>query len=451
MKLIKTPLFIAVLTLLLFCLNLFPDTNCQTKGTIIKSDIKIEIKKLADDGAWLWFNGQNVIVDGNNIYIGCEDSHGYSVVNQYQLNSADSTNTYRVYPLSTWSKKDDHNYPSLLKLKNGKLLATYSRSPSLKMNYRIAEILNKGTEQQSLLWGEEQSAGLQSRMSYNNLISLSKENSCVFNFFTMFNESPSIIKSDSDVTNWSEDFKFMKQGKNDTSPYVKYANNEIDRVDILYTDGHPRKELKNNVYHIYYKDGNFYKSDGSMIRSLKEARNNPISTEEGTKIYDGSTKGPGWVWDIEYNSEHNPVAVYISSADNEVGNDLRYHYAEWDDNAKHWTEQEIAYAGSHLYVPENHFAGGIAIDPENTNMVYISSNVNPVNGGKNLTGRYQIYRGTRTGDNWEWTQLTFNSNIDNLRPIVPQHHGSVVSVVWFRGIYNTSIDFKTEVVGILDR
>jgi len=84
-------------------------------------------------------------------------------------------------------------------------------------------------------------------------------------------------------------------------------------------------------------------------------------------------------------------------------------------------------------------------------MVYISSNVNPVNGGKSLTGRYQIYRGTRTGDNWEWQQLTFNSNIDNLRPIVPQHRGSVVSVVWFRGIYNTSIDFKTEIVGILGR
>jgi len=449
MKLINT--HFCSIVFLLAAFNILTESYCQNVGTIIKSDKNIQIKKLADDGAWLWFNDQNVIIDGNSIYIGCEDSHGYSVVNQYRLNSSDSTNIYKVYRLSTWSKKDDHNYPSLLKLKNGKLLATYSKSPALNMSYRIAEVINTGTELQSLKWSEELNAALHSKMSYNDLISLSKENNHVFNFFTMFNESPSIITSDINVTNWSEDFKYMKQGRNGTSPYVKYADNETDRVDILYTDGHPRNELKNNVYHIYYKNVGFHNSDGTLIRTLEEAKNNLISPEEGTKIYDGSSKGPGWVWDIEYNGKNNPVAVFISSADNEKGNDLRYHYAEWDESAKKWNEQEIAYAGRNLYVPENHFAGGITIDPENTNKVYISSNVNPVTGGKTSTGRYQIYRGTRTGEKWEWEQLTFNTDLDNLRPIVPKHHGSIISVVWFRGIYNTSIDFKTEVAGILGR
>lgn len=177
-----------------------------------------------------------------------------------------------------------------------------------------------------------------------------------------------------------------------------------------------------------------------------------FTPESGTKIYDGTKAGPGWVWDIEYDRKNYPVAAYISSADGAEGNDLRYRYARWNPKSKSWTEAQIAYAGSHLYVPENHFAGGITIDPENVNVVYISSNVNPETGNPGDTQHYQIYRGRTKDDgkNWKWEQLTFDTDKDNFRPIVPRNHGCKICIIWYSYIDSLS-GFDSDVLGIIEK
>ena len=283
---------------------------------------------------------------------------------------------------------------------------------------------------------------------------LSGENDRIYNWYSIFNGSPSVITSSDQGETWSEGFSYMKAGENYSSPYLKYVTDGNKRVDILYTDGHPRNEVKNNIYHIYYSKGQFFRSDGTLIKSLESSRVNPFSSTDGTKIYDGGQQGPGWVWDIEYDRYRNPVAAYISSADFEDGNDLRYRYAKWNTIKKQWQERQIGYAGNHLYVPENHFAGGITIDPENINVVYISANVNPYTGQANPKGgRYQIFRGETQNDgaNWSWEQLTFDTSQDNLRPIVPQNHHAKICVLWFSGQYKTSLNFRTKVVGIFEK
>lgn len=412
---------------------------------------KHQIITFAEDGAWLLFNDQNIIVDKDVIYIGSENSKGYSSVNLYQF-SGKASHIY-AYPLSSWSAKDDHNYPSLLKLKNGDLLATYSRNPSRKMYYRMAKITSGKSKQKQLSWGPENIVDLDNGMSYNNAMMLSGEDNRIYNWYSIFTGSPAIITSDDQGKSWSKDFSYMNAGKYHSSPYLKYVTDRKERVDILYTDGHPRNESQNNIYHIYYCKGQFFKSDGTPIKSLDSARKNPIDPADGTKIYDGKHQGPGWVWDIEYDQNKNPVAAYISAADFAEGNDLRYRYAKWNAVNKQWQERQIAYAGNHLYVPENHFAGGITIDPENTNVVYISANVNPLNGKIIYNGRYQIFRGITKNDGatWAWKQLTFDINQDNLRPIVPRNHLAKICVFWFSGQYKTSVNFKTKVVGIFEK
>ncbi|MGD8777360.1 MAG: BNR-4 repeat-containing protein [Ignavibacteria bacterium] len=408
--------------------------------------------KLVDDGAWLWFNDQNILVDDNAIYIGSEGSNGVSRMDIYLFNVANEKDKYQKYPLGSWAAKDDHNYPSLLKLSTGKLLAVYSKSFSNKMNYRIADIVNEGSDKQRLKWSEEKRVELNYPISYNNVMSLSDEDNKVFEFFANFKESPTVIISDSTGDNWGVDYKFMKQGEQGSSPYMKYCDNGKDRIDILYTDGHPRNEPKNSIYHIYYKKEEFYRTDGKFIRKLEDSFNNPISPEEGTLVYDGRLDGPAWVWDIEYDSDGNPVAAYISSADGEVGTDLRYRYAKWNEASLKWEEKEIAYAGTNLYVPENHFAGGITIDPTNTNVVFISTDVDPVTGKTNATGHYQIYRGEtlNEGTSWSWKQITFDKDVDNLRPIIPRNHNFETCVVWFKGVYNSSVDFQTSIYGVIE-
>ena len=420
-------------------------------GKAQKKSAKHRIITFAEDGAWLWFNDQNILVEKEAMYIGCEDSKGYSSVAVYQSFANSKQNS--AYQLSTFSAKDDHNYPALLKLANGNLLATYSKNPSCKMYYRIATISKGISKQKELTWGAEKSIDLDNGMSYNNCLMLTGEANRIYNWYSIFTGSPSLISSDDQGKSWSKDFSYMKAGKNHSSPYLKYVTDGKERVDILYTDGHPRNEAQNSIYHIYYRKGNFFKSDGTLIKALDSARLNAIDPAEGTKIYDGTQQGPGWVWDIEYDHYKNPVAAYISAADFAEGNNLRYRYAKWDAAKKQWHEWQIAFAGNHLYAPENHFAGGITIDPENTNVVYISANVSPYTGKLLQNNHYQIFRGVTTngGLNFSWEQLTLDVNQDNLRPIVPRHHHAKICVLWFSGKYKSSLNFKTKVEGIFEK
>jgi len=369
------------------------------------------------------------------------DSKGVSRIDVYNLENQ----SRQGYPLSSWQSKDDHNNPAILKLRDGQILACYAQHGSQRRWYwRMDNKTEVGLE-----WQVEKIFETPVGTTYCNLMQLSGENGRIYNFSRNVGLNPNVQYSDDNAQSWYGPFVLIKSGDDKTRPYVKYADNGVDRIDFLYTDGHPRNEPTNNVYHIYYQAGSFYKSDGVLIKSLEEMKTKPMVPSDGTLVYDGSSEGRGWVWDLEYDKEGNPVAVFINSVDHEVGNDLRYRYGRWDAVKKQWSQQQIAFAGTHLYVPENHYAGGIAIDPEDVNTVYISCNVEPASGKANTTGRHQIHQGqTRdNGKNWVWKQLTFNTEVDNLRPIVPREHGGEICVVWFQGRYNTYTDYETKIMG----
>ena len=402
------------------------------------------IRELAPDGAWTWYNDERTIVDGSQLIIGSLDTQGVSRVDVYDL----KTGTTTPYPLSSWKSKDDHNNPALLKMSNGQILACYAQHGREKQWYwRIADRDNG-----VLSWGAEQAFSVPDGTTYCNLVQLSEENGRIYNFSRNVGWNPNIQYSDDMGKTWNGPILMIKSGDRGTRPYVKYADNGKDRIDIFYTDGHPRNEPTNNVYHIYYQKGGFYKSDGSLIKTLEQLKAEPMVPTDGTVIYDGSTAGRGWVWDIEYDKKGNPVGAFINSVDHAEGNDLRYRIARFDAKTKAWTQQQIAFAGTHLYVPENHYAGGISIDPDNANLVYISADVDPATGQPNATGRYQIFQGKTSdqGKTWTWQQLTFDTEVDNLRPIVPRNHGRKVCVIWFQGQYLTYKDYNTKVVGIID-
>ena len=121
--------------------------------------------------------------------------------------------------------------------------------------------------------------------------------------------------------------------------------------------------------------------------------------------------------------------------------------------SRSWKQQEIGHAGRHLYVPENHYAGGIAIDPNNINQVYLSTEVDPATGKPGETGRTQIFRGTTSdqGAKWTWQQLTFDPASDNIRPYLPRQKHFSNCILWMRGRYDTYIDYDTDIVGILEK
>jgi len=407
------------------CLNLVSDLKA-----------KHQIIQLAADGAWTWFNDERAIIDDENIIIGSLDSQGVARVDVYNTKSKNRL----AYPLSSWQSKDDHDNPALLKLNNGQLLACYAKHNREKQWYwRIADKTKNW-----YCWLPEKIFVTPAKATYCNLIQLSGENNRIYNFSRIIGWNPNIQYSDNNAQSWYEPFVLIKSGDDKTRPYVKYADNGIDRIDLLYTDGHPLNMPINNVYHLYYKGGNFYTTNETKIKSMGQVKESPLLPSDGTLIYDGNTEGRGWVWDLEYDKQGNPIATFINSADHEIGNDLRYRYARWNPLKKQWDQQQIAFAGKRLYESQNHYAGGITIDPEDVNTVFISCNVDPRTGNPNKTGRYQVFQGKTLDANktWDWKQLTFNTDVDNLRPFVPHNHKHKICVIWFQGRYDSFTDFK---------
>lgn len=409
---------------------------------------------ILEDAAWTWYNDERAIIADDHLYVGGVSSEGHSVMLPYILNPHLAI---QIHPaptlLSSWSETDDHNNPAFLRF-DDTLLAVYAKHHTVdSWNYRKADI--EPTEfwfRMNPEWGEEQTFSTNARSTYANLFQLSEEDGRIYNFYRADGFNPNLVWSDDGAESWEGGFQFILSGDGGTRPYVKYVGNDRDRIDLVYTNGHPRNEPDNSVFHLYYSNGAFHDSFGNKVRDISDLQKDPIRPEEGTLIYDGSgPMGRAWTHDFAIYPDGTQIAAFITSPDGAEGGDLRYWVSTRNPGSADWENQEIAYAGSYLYVRERHYAGGITLDPDQKGVVYISANVNPANGSPSATGRYQIFRTelpTGLGKEIAWEQLTFDPHRDNIRPFVPQNHGKKTSLLWVRGDYRSYLVFDTDIFGI---
>ncbi len=239
---------------------------------------------------------------------------------------------------------------------------------------------------------------------------------------------------------------------------MRYASNGRDEIHFFYTEGHPRN-YDNSVYHIYYRGGNLYRSDGALIGSLSRGLKDPA---EGTRIFAGDADNVAWVSDIHLDDQGRPYVAYsvqkggAGLPEKDHGQDHRYRYARW--TGRRWLDYEIAYAGTRLYAGENDYTGNIALDPADPDTVYISTNADPRTGRPLISAadglrHWEIFRGrTRDGGRtWVWTPLTRDSKVDNIRPLVPYPDQEFTAVLWLRGTYTSYTNYAMEVVGLIER
>lgn len=405
------------------------------------------VSVVAENGVWTWFTDERAVVADSVLYVGHVDTAGYAAVTTRQLGAKRSGHQDTTVRLSQHREVDDHDNPAFLPLDDGRLLAAYSQHHEEPHWYRrVAE-----GEPGALSWSDEQATtDVGANVTYSNLVQLSEEEGRIFNFFRGLNFDPTMMTSDDGGNTWSAPRHVLESEGSGTRPYVKYASDGEERIDVLYTQGHPRQK-RNNVYHLYYQNGSVYESDGTVICQVSADDCLPVPVDRGTLVYDAATAGRAWVWDLEYASDGAPVAAYVAARDSTVGLDLRYRYARYNPETQEWADEEIAYAGSRLYEGENHYSGGIALDPAELSRVYISANVDPASGDSTATGRYEIYRGVRGGEatDWNWTQVTSGSTEDNLRPFVPRSTGNTRFVLWLRGQYESYTEYDTDIVGLM--
>ncbi|MBS1828948.1 MAG: BNR-4 repeat-containing protein [Acidobacteria bacterium] len=404
------------------------------------------IRVLHDDGGWCWFEDERaIVVDGKLLFgVVAGGRKGNVEAVSYDLKTHQSSVFVLHKPESPEEQRrwmDDHNSPAFLLRPDGRVLAMYAKhGVDEKIYYRVSEPKDLAR------WSEERIfvPSPSSKVTYTNLHYLSAEKR-VYDFFRGIHNSykPSYATSEDLGETWKAgnvvvDVPTQVRHR----PYVKYASNGKDTVHLAYTDGHPR-DFDNSIYHIYYRQGVLYRSDGTAIRALKEGLRSP---QEGTLVYKGGANNVAWISDLHLDAKGNPVLVF-SEQRAQDGSDHRYHYAKWEGGR--WVEHEIAYAGSRLYRGEDDYTGNIALDPNDLSRVYISTNADPVSGKP--MAHYEIFSGvSKDGAKWTWMPLTKDSTQDNIRPIIPISRG-VPAVLWLRGKMIAYTNYRFEVVGLIGK
>ena len=408
--------------------------------------------RLNDNGAWSWFMDPRAIVDEGKLITG-----SVRAVGSNQANVSDprwgnvevavydiARGTVQTTVLHPHFEQDDHNAPSFLVRQDGSYLAIYSmHARERKMYWRISEPHNP------LAWGPArilETPGSDAvyagdNATYSNPFRL--PDGRLIAFFRAFSHDPNYMTSDDDGRTWKYGGRFL-YGRDGYSPYVKYAYDGKGTVHFVTTEDHPRN-FDNSLYHGYLRNGTIYHSNGTAIGPLSTSTDAKIATWDLTKVFQGDPDNVAWMVDIKLDRDDRPYVIFSVQKDGrglprgQGGMDLRFRYARWNGSA--WHSEEIAYAGSRLYPSEDDYSGLAALDPANPDIVYISTDADPVTGAPLVSRADQqrhreLFRGRRaTNGKWAWTPVTRNSTDDNLRPIVPIWNDPRTALLWMRGSY----------------
>ena len=432
--------------------------------------------EIAPDGAWTWFNDERAIFHLGKLYAGYVLADGRYGVTRYDPQT--NTSSHAIISTAASKERDDHNNPSITVLPDNKLLLVYSKHITNDNFYHRTSLVAEPASIED--WGPEiafdTSIGVDGpNNTYANTYRLSGESDKIYNFHRNINFNPTITISSDNGATWGTPTHFINTGGGGTRPYPRYCSNHIDRIDLIYTDGHPR-DVNNSVYHMYYNAGAFYQTDGTLIDTFANLPLDHDGGQKGSVVYQysnaawGAGEGPddwipggrGWTWDIHYGTDGNPVCLFQVQVDNVTGTGwnhdrIYYYYARWTGTT--WEKKFIAHGGRGIYSAEDDYGGGMALDPSNPNAVYFSSNAAaPFNLGDisnvplSPNERYEIWRGVTKdeGQTFTWEQITVNSSADNLRPIVPENHGYDRTLIWFNGSYSSYLNFDCRVLALME-
>ena len=409
--------------------------------------------QLNDNGAWSWFMDERVIVDRGKLIVGSVRSRGDFDATQDQ--PAWGNVEISVYNIETGRadrvvlhrhfEQDDHDAPAFLVLPDGRYLAVYTKhAVERKIYYRFS------APGDPLTWSDAHVFETPGRdknfagdnVTYSNLFRL--PDGRLYNFFRGFGHEPNYMYSDDNVQTWTYGGHLLR-GKGGYSPYLKYAFDGERTIHFIATEDHPRN-YDNSIYHGFLRDGEIHASDGRVIAKLSTSTEAPLASWDLTRVFQGDPDNVAWTVDIELDDQNRPYIAFSVQKDGrglpprQGGMDLRYYYGRWD--GSQWHVQEMAHAGTRLYPFEDDYSGLVALDPQDPNTVFISTNADPVTGQPLISAadgqrHYELFRGEirqlTDGAHWRWQPITANSTVDNLRPLVPKWKDKRTALVWMRG------------------
>jgi hypothetical protein len=425
------------------------------------NDVAGDLIQFNDNGGWSWFQDERAIVDvaaGKILVSSVASSAGAGGAarnGDVEVASFDlSSGLVSRFTLSDSLQADDHNSAALWIRPDGKYLALFAKHGSDALTrYRISS--NPGS---IAGWSAEQTFTNGAGTTYSNLHYLADENGGagrLYNIARTVGFDPNVLTSTDDGQTWTYGGRLLDwptpagdpkfTGNDGSRPYLKYTSNGSNEIHFITTEDHPRA-YDNSIYHGVIRDGKVYDSWGAVVDDNlfdgAAARPNQYTTVWDT---DGNSGGFAWTTDLQLDELGRPYALFTTRANNN-DQDHRLHYARFDGAA--WQVHEIARAGGFLYASENDYTGLAALDPSNPDRLFISTKIDPRT--QVAMPRYEIFEGTTDdfGAQWTWAPITFNSTVDNLRPIVPRWDDEHTAVLWMRGNYSSYTSYNLQVVGL---
>ena len=408
----------------------------------------------APNGAWSWFEDERAIIDTTDPAQPLLLASTVSAGTGSEAGDVDllwrnlASGQHGDFELANQFEQDDHDSAALYRRPDGRYLAMYSRhGTDTFTRWRISTNPRDPTA-----WGPEQTLTNGAGTTYNNVYHLPGDNGGqgrTYNFTRATNYDPTVQVSTNQGTSWTAAGKLLTEGGSSDRPYVRYAASD-ERIFVLTTDRHPRN-FANSIYSGYVQNGVLYRMDGSVADAsvldasgVAPATLTPVFANGST--FGGTVMNRAWTTNLEVDATGNPVGIFTARA-NDSDLDHRFFYSRFD--GREWHVNEIAKAGGYLYAAENDYTGLASIDPDNPNVVYLSTKIDPRTQAG--TAKYELYKGFTAdfGGSWAWTPLTVGSTVDNLRPVVPKWNGDSTAVLWMRGTYSTYTNWDTELVGMV--
>ncbi len=400
---------------------------------------------VAADGAWCWFGDPRAVYHDGKVFTGWVSRDGGIWVATYDVASGEIRQN-NIHPKF---ESDDHDNPSFLVLPDGRLMVTWSGHGGdtifLTVSRRPGDISEFEPVRRLKLNSKEANQhcyqGGLNTYTYPSLFYLAEERT-IYLAWRGLDFKPNLSWSEDWGKTWAPGRIYVSPKRTylNQRPYMKIASNGRDTLHFAFTDGHPRKEPENSIYYAALRRGEFRKADGTPFRKLQEV---PFDVREADVVYDArKTKVKAWVWDVAADEEGRPAIVYVRFPTDE---DHRYHYARWD--GEKWHDHEIARGGG--WFPqtepgkrerEPNYSGGLVLDHEDPNTVYLSI---PVNGVREI----QKWTTTDLGATWRKTPVTAGSRRDNVRPFAIRNAPEDgPQVLWMTlNSYRHYTDFDSEI------
>lgn len=402
---------------------------------------------VADEGAWCWFadpralHYENAAGTINATYIGYIDVHGNVKATQYDWKTGRKTDVL----VRSYFQPDDHNNPTFVVLPDERVMIFYTRhTDEAKIWYRISR---KPGDISAL--GEEKFLATANNTTYPSPFILSDDPTHIYLCWRGINWHPTIARLTMPDSNDNCSFDFGPKQIVQSSgarPYAKYQSNGKDKIYLSYTTGHPDNEMPDwlyfNVIDINHGNGPILRDiKGNQLKTISSGVFNVNKSDNYANTYpntivDRTANIRNWVWQITLDKDENPVIAY-PHIDNAKTTHV-YWYARWTDSS--WRNTWVQYGGHAFHQNWNStelcYSGGMAIDPENINDLYLS--IPTKDGVYNKDGVYEIWKytindeGAVSGSQ----QLTSGSEKNNVRPfIIPGSKNAPLRLAWMNGDY----------------